>query len=202
MAQQILSDVRNKLTADQAVKTISNAYKSIVGRNPTKRVLTLLVGQSALETDSWKSLPNYNFGGVKASAKDAYAQWLKTWERDANGQRYDTLALFAAYRTAEAGAKAWIETIKRRDYWWKALHSGDPDKYVYQLAGAPTKEGKRTKPAYMTATQKEYLFALNKRSSPLSKEISKYAGVGVAGVVGLILTGVAGWFAAKHYMKG
>ena len=129
------------LTAEQATSALATAYKRVTGNAPTQRVLGLLVAQTAQETAQWKSLHNFGFGNLKASASDPYYQGFRCWEI-VNGEKvwYEAdhpMCRFAAYLNAEDGAERYVRLLMKRPHWWNGLHTGTVDGFVAGLTTAP-----------------------------------------------------------------
>lgn len=167
----ILPPKRTPLTPGDAAHALSDGYKQVTGRRPNKKVLGLLIGQSALETGNWQSINNYNFGGVKGQlGKDLFVQYLPTHEI-INGERVllqppDPRTIFRAHSTPADGAADYIGAIKKREHWWNGLKTGNPAKYV---------EGLTTKPfVYMTADPDQYHRILVERMNQFSGLAKKY----------------------------
>ena len=170
VASQEIPHRMTPLDPEEATKAIAAGYKLVTGKAPSKDVLRLLVGQWALETGNGKSVHNYNFGNKKASSGDQYHQFFRCWEL-VNGQKvwYDPpspVCKFAAYKSAAEGAAAYIELLKRRDHWWKGLHTGTTAGFV---------KGLTTKPAYFTDNPSTYAKGLDARAALYADFIGKYA---------------------------
>ncbi len=191
-------EVPNKmtpLTAEQAVKGISDGYLLVTGKRPSAIILTLLAGQSALETGNWDSIHNYNFGNKKWSGQDKNWQFFRCSEV-INGEEvfYDPpspVCKFAAYGSAAEGAAAYIKLLQSRSHWWAGLQSGTVDGFI---------KGLTTKPAYFTANPIQYRNVLQERMSHYAALAKKYAGPGILGtilgMVGLAI-GAGLWYGYK-----
>jgi len=158
------------LTPGEATQAISIGYAKVTGKKPTEKVLGLLVGQTALETGDWKSLHNFNFGNAKATSSDPYFSYFRCWELE-NGVKvwYDPphpACKFAAHKNAAEGAAHYIRVLKRRDHWWKGLHSGTTPGFVEALSTAPK---------YFTANASEYAHTLDQRLSRFMPLVKQYA---------------------------
>lgn len=157
------------ITPDEATRAMSVAYREVTGKVPTPEILGLLIGQWALETGNGKSVHNYNFGNKKASGADDY-QFFRCSEVE-NGVEvfYDPphpACKFAAYPNATAGARAFIELLKRRPHWWKGLHTGTVPGFI---------EGLTTAPAYFTASPSHYQKVLGERMRNYADLALKYS---------------------------
>jgi peptidoglycan hydrolase-like protein with peptidoglycan-binding domain len=179
------------LQPSEAAQAINKGYQEVVGQVPSKEILGLMMGQTALETANWTKMPNYNFGGIKASSHDSYIQVFDTTEV-INGVTTPMKQTFAAYKSAADGAAAYVKTLMSRQNWWNGLHSGTPQGFVAGLT---------TQPAYFTADPAGYLAGLQSRMNsylalaeqyavPISSAINKIGMI--VGAIGLTLGGIAG----------
>lgn len=181
------------MTADEASKALSTAYKSVTGSLPNAKVLGLLVGQWATETGNGKYIHNYNFGNVKHTSGDSYYQQFSGSEV-IDGQNIVSVMDFAAHLTPEDGAVAFIKQLKKRPQWWAGLQTGDPKKYVDGLVAVAGQH-------YFTADVGLYLKALLNRIAAYQTEINRYASSfwksGLQVIFGLAL-GAAGVYGYKN----
>jgi peptidoglycan hydrolase-like protein with peptidoglycan-binding domain len=163
--QTILLPANKPLSPDDAIKAISQGYQKVTGKVPSAQILGLLAGQTALETANWQKMPNFNFGGIKASSKDPYVQVFTTTEVY-NGITQTLEQKFAAYKTAADGAAAYIKTLMARPNWWNGLQTGDANGFIAGLTSTP---------AYFTADPSQYLAGLSSRMASYSALADKYA---------------------------
>lgn len=56
------------LSFDEASAALAAALRDAIGKPPSRETLALACAKSALETGRWRSIWNYNFGNIKASA--------------------------------------------------------------------------------------------------------------------------------------
>jgi hypothetical protein len=144
---ETLPSFKPTLTPDEAAQDLNLAYQQISGSAPSAEILALLMAQSALETGNWQSMPNYNFGGIKASSSDPYVQVFQTTEV-VNGQTVNEPQTFAAYKDAVSGAAGYVNSLYKRPNWWSGLQSGTPEGFNAGLTSSP---------AYYTADPTTYL---------------------------------------------
>ena len=190
--QTVLPPKSTTLTADEAAKALNAGYKKVTGKIPTPDVLALLMGQTALETASWQKMPNYNFGGMKAQASDAYVQVFKTTEV-IGGVTQVLDQKFAAFMSAADGAAAYVKVLLSRQNWANGLHTGTPEGFVAGLASAP---------AYFTADPSQYLAGLKSRVTAYVALAKKYAvpiGMGIGGIATLVALGFGGLALWERY---
>jgi len=165
MALTLLAAKTTPISADQAAKALSAAYKSVVGRKPSFNILKLLVGQWASETGNGKSIYNYNFGNTMPTGSDKFYQVLHASEV-IDGVNTPMDEKFAAYKTITDGAQAYIKVLKSRAHWWKGLQSGNIDDFITGLT---------TSPKYFTASPASYKKLLTDRVSAYSQYAKKYS---------------------------
>lgn len=163
--QTQLDTKRTPLTPEQAAQALSVGYQTVTGSVPTPEVLALLIAQTGHETTNWKDISNYAFGGVKDFGNNPYVQALLTGE--GNPPKHYVLP-FAAYRTPEEGATAYIRTLKARPPWWAGLQSGNPETFVAALRSIPHR-------AYFTGNTRDYLTSVQSRAAQFADLARAYA---------------------------
>jgi hypothetical protein len=191
-------EIPNKLTPltpEEAAKAISDGYKQVTGSTPSKAILGLLIGQTALETGNWKSLHNFNFGNAKARSSDPHFQFFRCSEI-INGQEvfFDPPSpecKFAAHLTAADGAAHYIKVLKNREHWWNGLQSGTVEGFI---------EGLTTAPKYFTANPTLYLSVLTDRAAKYADLAKKYSTSILGSIVGFLLL-LGGGILGYRYFK-
>jgi len=157
-----LANTFTPIAPNDAGESLSKAYASLTGSKPKPAVLNLLLAQWGLETGNGKSVHNFNFGNQKSSGGDEYYQEFEAGEI-VDGQEQKSVMHFAAYKTIDDGALAYIKLLQRRPQWWAGLQSGDPHTFVSGLVAV-------TGQHYFTADPNKYL-------KTLSDELPKYAAI-------------------------
>jgi hypothetical protein len=192
---RVLPNLLTPLSADQAAKALSDGYKKVVGRKPSKSILDLLISQTALETGNWKSLHNYNFGNAKATSSDQFVQYYGCSEVFNGVEEFfsagDPHCVFAAHKTAADGAAHYINVLKSRAHWWTGLQSGTVPKFIAGLT---------TVPAYFTADAGQYGNTLSKLTAQYAPLAKKYSGSTFLQVLGGIALG-AGALASVSQLR-
>lgn len=191
-----LPDKVTPLSPEDAAKAIADGYKLVTGKKPTKTVLGLLLGQTALETGNWKSLHNYNFGNAKATSSDPFHQFFRCSEI-INGQEvfFDpphSACKFAAHQSAAEGAAHYIRVLQHRPHWWNGLLSGTPDGFI---------EGLTTAPKYFTANPTLYYNVLVDRANRYADLARKYGGGILGSLFGALVLGVIGFLGYRVAKK-
>lgn len=169
---ETLPDKLTPLTPDQAAKALSDGYRLVTGSRPNAVILGLMLGQWALETGNGKSIHNFNYGNGKGTSNSQYVQYFRCSEIIGGVEVFfDPPApecRFAAYKTAEDGAVAFVRLLKSRENWWKGLQSGTVDGFVKGLSTQPY--------AYFTANVELYRNVLRDRAAKYTDVAKKYAG--------------------------
>lgn len=169
VAQTILPWSTYKPSFEEAAKALADAYRTVTGSAPSSAILALLMAQSSWETRSgatgW-NLPNFNWGGIKASVWDPLIQIFSTKEGYGASEVTVPKARFVAYRSIEDGAEDYVRRLKGRATWWAALHSGTPDGLIRGLTAPP---------AYFTGNPQIYLAGLRSLMAKYAPTAARFA---------------------------
>jgi hypothetical protein len=187
--QEELPNVMTPMTADEVAKALAAAFKRLTGKLPSVKILSLLLGQWALESANGKAIHNFNYTNIKRNSGDPFYQYFRCSEIvDGVEQFFDPpspVCAFAAYKSATDGAEAYIRILKKRPNWWNGLLTGDIEQFNAGLSTAPK---------FYTANPTLYLNVLSDRVAHYLPQAQKYgATLGsaiVSAVVGIGL-GVA-----------
>jgi len=151
----IVEDTLTPLSPSAAAAALSTAYQQLIGSAPTQAVLGLVIAQSALETDGWQKIHNFNFGNQKAGADYPAIVQFRCSEIVDGVEKFfdppDPTCNFRAYQSASEGALDYLRVLHSRPHWWQGLQTGDPSAFVDALA---------TTPKYFTASPALYKRAL------------------------------------------
>jgi len=151
----IVQDKLTPLAPEAASAALSAAYQRLTGAAPSQAVLGLLIAQSALETDAWRAIHNFNFGNQKAGTDYPTIVQFRCSEIIDGVERFfdppDSTCNFRAYDNAADGALDYVRVLHSRPHWWQGLHTGDPSAFVDALA---------TPPKYFTASPALYKSAV------------------------------------------
>lgn len=178
-----LPDKLTPLTADVATKALADGYKIVTGNTPSKKILSLLVSQSSLETGNWQLMHNYNFGNDKWNGREEY------WQRYSVGDDpTDPGAKYTAHKTPAEGARRYIEVLKGRTHWWAGLQSKDPKTFIKNLS---------TPPVYFTADPTRYYNSLMKEIAENREVVSKYAAKAWPYMATASIAGIVSYLIAK-----
>ena len=141
---------KTPLSPEQAARLLAEAWHEVLGERPSRRALSLLWAQWALETGRGGQMHGNNFGGIKGVAPGGGSALLLTREGQQPQQRL-ILSRFRVYATAEAGARDYVRTLA--DSYPEALEAartGSPRRFVAALAQR----------RYFTASAQSYLEAV------------------------------------------
>lgn len=110
--------VRPTATPLEAVRAVAAAYHRLFGRAPTWPELLILAAQSSHETGRWRSMPNYNVAGLKASVQGRarYFEALTTeyvTGPDGKPKAVKVMQRFRAYERFEHGVYDWLSLLHR-----------------------------------------------------------------------------------------
>lgn len=110
------------------------AWRMVLNQEPVRDALALLCAHSALETNRWARVPNYNLAGIKAWGNDDYANWT-THEGEHN--EVTIVGKFKAYPSLEEGAKGLVVFLAKNPRYGKAWASlcskADAWDYAHEL---------------------------------------------------------------------
>jgi hypothetical protein len=140
----LVKDGLTPLTAQEVAMAFKSAFGTVVGKDPSRDCLALLVAQSALETGRWKSIHCFNFGNVKASPDYAgkYCQFRCNEVINGKVEWFDPphpQTNFRAFDTCEAGAIDHLRFLSTRPRYakaWQVALTGMPLAFVEALKDA------------------------------------------------------------------
>ncbi len=187
MATQ-LEDKLTVIAPEDATRALARAYRKVTGKSPSVAILSLLVGQSALESGHWKMAHNYNLGNEMYVSSDTYFQQYSIGDDPAAPR-----AKYAAFLTLDDGAEHYVRTLLRRPHWKEGLLSGNAETFVRALS---------TPPVYFTANPTRYLNTLNGVLAMYQDEVKKYAGTFAGLLTGLSIVTILALTARKFFLKG
>jgi len=138
------------LSGDQAASALSDAYRTVTGRTPTAKQLSLLTAQWSLETGGGRAMMNHNFGGIKGTGPSGLSTAYTTKEGYGATER-TIVDRFRAYRTPTEGAEDYLRTLRARfPHSFDAVRAGDPSGFAHALK----REG------YYTGSEADYSRAI------------------------------------------
>ena len=108
-----VAPTRTPLSGGQAADALEAAWQGSMGRPPSQRTLSILVGQWAHETGRGSAMLNYNFGGLKGSGPSGASTVYATHEGFGPSE-VQTRDRFRAYDSAQQGAGDYLSLLQRR----------------------------------------------------------------------------------------
>lgn len=134
-------------------------YLCAVSPQLSSESFALLVAQSSHETDKWRRMRAYNFGGLKSINGREY----ETIER-IDGRKQRVRRRFRTYSNPRAGARGFVSLLstapRYRFAWFILKHAPDPVSYAWSLYRA----------GYYTGSPKLYGLRLAKLQRQYIKE--------------------------------
>jgi len=178
--------VNTPMTPAQVHAAFTAAYRALGYGEPPGNFIDMLVTQSSIETNFWKSTPNFNFSGVKGRGRTKQTVRSWTWEyyKTKNGTpenpegKTRVWGAFAANESATDGGKTYVGTVMNSRYRAAIPYAiaGDAANYARELAKA----------GYYTADPEEYARSMSSRYAQFSGGRYK----GQADVTGLTIKAV------------
>jgi hypothetical protein len=149
------------VSAAQMYAALSAAWPSVIGGQPSRESLLVLLAQWSLETGGGASMIQWNVGNFKASsAAPLYTTYLTT--EYVNGQPVKMTANFAAWPSLQAGVTAYLSAMQGQfGSAWQYVLSGDVDGFAQALSDA----------GYYTAPEATYAAGLEARYNALDAQI-------------------------------
>jgi hypothetical protein len=128
-----LAGGRTPLEPAQATRHLAAAWREVHGSEPSRKTLSILWAQWALETGRGSSMRGNNFGGLKGEAPGGGSSVL--WTREGFGPDEQRIrSRFRTYPTPEAGARDYVSTLSARyPEATRAAQAGDPEGFVRGL---------------------------------------------------------------------
>ena len=118
---------------DEARQALREAWRKVVGEAPRAATTELLTAHWAVETDSGRAMPGYNFAGIKAGPKAPGAAYPTVEGHGAT--RREVVARFRVYDSAQAGAADYVRLLRSRfPAALEAARSGDCAAFAHELA--------------------------------------------------------------------
>jgi len=163
--------VKTPLTEEEATYYLREAWKNVLGSEPTVDSLALLWAKSLGETGRWKMLRNHNWGNIKRRLGLKYTSYEAGEILQGKHQMfypYHPQTFFAAWGTPLEGAEAYIDFLanpksRYAKAWHEVVNSGDPVKYTYELHKA----------GYFTAKLEVYTRGMVRLTSEFKRKADK-----------------------------
>ena len=134
MAEQLVATERTVITPQALYATLRAAWRSLIGSEPTREQLLVLMAQWAFETNNGGQSNNWNLAGIKHVAGDGHDYANYPTREFLNGEWVNLDADFRAYKTLEDAAADYLyELHSRFGFAWPAVENGDVQDFAHRL---------------------------------------------------------------------
>jgi hypothetical protein len=173
MSDQLVPTARTPMTPAAVYAALASAWTALLGTQPTRAELLVLLSQWAHETGGGAASDNWNLAGIQHVQGDGHDYAEYTSFEIINGQRVTKVERFRAYATLDESAADYLRTL-RKDFGfaWPAVEAGDVDDFGHRLKIR----------AYYTDTEAVYVAGLERWRASLDASIP-------ADVVGALANG-------------
>jgi hypothetical protein len=162
MADELVPTVRTPMAPAAVYAALASAWTALLGTQPTRAELLVLLAQWAHETGGGGSADNWNLAGIKHTTGDGhdYAEYYT--HEIVDGRDVTTIQRFRVYATLNESAFDYLRTL-RRDFGfaWPAVESGDVADFGHRLKIRN----------YYTAPESLYVTALERWRASLDASI-------------------------------
>src|SRR5271165_2858951 len=134
MTESLVPTVRTPMAPAAVYAALSAAWVSLLGTQPTRAELLVLLSQWAHETGGGGASDNWNLAGIKHTAGDGHDFAEYTTHEIENGVDVTTVQRFRAYASLNESALDYLRTL-RRDFLfaWPAVEAGDVADFGHRL---------------------------------------------------------------------
>ena len=153
MTESLVPTVRTPMAPAAVYAALASAWTALLGTQPTRAELLVLLAQWAHETGEGKSADNWNLAGIKHVQGDGHDYAEYTTHEIENGVDVTTVQRFRAYSNLGESAFDYLRTL-RRDFGfaWPAVEAGDVADFGHRLKVR----------GYYTAPESLYVTALER----------------------------------------
>jgi hypothetical protein len=134
MSEQLVPTVRTPMAPAAVYAALSAAWLSLLGTQPTRPQLLVLLSQWAHETGVGGAADNWNLAGIKHTAGDGhdYAEYYT--HEIVDGRDVTTIQRFRSYATLDESAFDYLRTLRNDfGYAWPAVEAGDVSDFGHRL---------------------------------------------------------------------
>ena len=173
MSGQLVPTVRTPMTPAAVYAALASAWTALLGTQPTRAELLVLLAQWAHETGGGLASNNWNLAGIKHVQGDGhdYAEYVT--HEVVDGQDVTTVQRFRSYANLDESAFDYLRTLRNNfGFAWPAVEAGDVADFGHRLKIR----------GYYTAPESLYVTALERWRASLDASIP-------ADVVGALANG-------------
>lgn len=157
---------RTQQTPREVFEAICDAWPRVIGGEPSRESVLVLLSQWSIETGDGRSCWNFNLGNVKRVKGQPWTWLNSVWEilggKKVVFQPPHPQTHFRAFHTAEDGAEAYLQFLHTRfARSWPAVMQGDPAAFAHALKLQ----------GYYTAPEEAYVRAIRGRFDHFAKTI-------------------------------
>lgn len=136
----------------QMVSSLIKSWHSLLGRDPTKEQIAMILAQNSLETNHRKAMFNFNVGNLMHMGSDSHDYFEN---QDSYGGKPFT-AKFRSYSSLDEGVLDYLKLLYGGyPQAFSAAKSGDPKEYARALIANPQKQ------YYDPHVQKQYVAGMS-----------------------------------------
>ncbi len=134
MSDQLVPTVHTPMAPAAVYAALSSAWVALLGTQPTRAELLVLLAQWAHETGGGGSADNWNLAGIKHVQGDGHDFAEYTTHEVEHGVDVTTVQRFRAYSNLGESAFDYLRTL-RRDFGfaWPAVEAGDVADFGHRL---------------------------------------------------------------------
>lgn len=134
MAEELRPTERTAITPQALYSTLRAAWRALIGGEPTREQLLVIMAQWALETNNGAASNNWNLGGIKHVPGDGH-DYARYATREFLHGVWETLDQdFRAYDSLEHGTEDYLfELHTRFEFAWPAVLAGDVQDFAVRL---------------------------------------------------------------------
>ncbi len=162
MTDTLVPTVHTPMAPAAVYAALASAWTALLGTQPTRAELLVLLAQWAHETGGGCSADNWNLAGIKYTKGDGHDFAEYTTHEIVNGQDVTTVQRFRSYANLDESAFDYLRTL-RRDFGfaWPAVEAGDVADFGHRLKVR----------GYYTDTESNYVAGLERWRAQLDAAI-------------------------------
>lgn len=140
----------------EMAKAMINGWRQVVGGEPNKKQIAILLAHNSLETGHRNSMWNYNLGNITTKASSEYNWFTLTTKEQMKPGQWETMTMkYRAYPTLQDGVNDYLKFLSKNPRYaqaWQQVLNSDPAAFSKQLKAS----------GYYTANEGPYTDAISK----------------------------------------